>query len=446
MSTVQQNNLFREYLRYTLHSVTGMVGLSCYVLADTLFIARGVGADGLAALNIALPVYSLVFGVGMMIATGSAIRFSMLQAKGETERADAVFSEAIALSLTLSLIFSCCGFFFADRISAALGASGQVLELTSVYIRTITLFSPMFMMNSLFMCFVRNDQAPRLAMRAQLIGTLFNIIFDYILVFPMGMGMFGAALATCFSPVVSMLIMLEHKLRGNNHFHLTFWKEKTGFDWKQWNPKSLLTTCRLGLPSLVYEISSGIVIIVFNYILLGLAGDTGVAAYGIIANLAIVIVSVFNGIGQGIQPIVSTACARGENEAAHTIYRWAVWTAVSFAAVIIALSIPNSSFVAGLFSQDADSALISLAVPGIDIYVWSFLFTGFNIVTVNYLAARTLAGKSFTVSILRGLALVIPAVFILSSYLGITGVWLAVPCAELLTCMVAVAITRHTAV
>ena len=165
------------------------------------------------------------------------------------------------------------------------------------------MYSPLFLCNNLLNCFVRNDGEPRLSMTAMLVGSLTNIVLDYNFIYPMQLGMTGAALATATAPLVGMSILSKHFWKKKNQFHLV----KTRI-----HLKTAVDICRLGVSSLVAELSSGIVILVFNMLTLKFSGTTGLAAYSILANIALVLVAIFTGIGQGIQPIVSShLCKNG---------------------------------------------------------------------------------------------------------------------------------------
>lgn len=157
------------------------------------------------------------------------------------------------------------------------------------------LFSPAFIFNGILNCFVRNDGNPRLAMISMATGSFFNIILDYVFMYPLKMGMFGAVLATCLSPIISMIVLLKYKIDKENKFHIV----KTKFQ-----RKMTKDTLSLGFPSLIGELASGIVVMIYNIIILKLVGNIGVAAYGVISNISAIVVSIYNGIAQGVQPYI----------------------------------------------------------------------------------------------------------------------------------------------
>lgn len=425
---MKSQSILHTFIKYVSANIFGMVGLSCYILADTFFIAQGVGPDGLTGLNLALPAYSFLNGIGLMIGIGGATRYSIAKGSQDKHTADTIFTKSVCFVLLCASIFFIAGLFFPAQIATLLGADAAILPLTGSYLRIILLFTPMFMLNNLLICFVRNDGKPRLSMTAMLVGSFSNIVLDYIFVFPLGLGMTGAALATGAAPIISMSILSLHFLRKENQFHL----KPTRLHFK--NIKDI---CSLGASSLIVEVSAGIVMIVFNMLILKDSGNLGVAAYGILANIALVLISIFTGISQGIQPLLSNCYGKKENQNIQRILRYALVCGVLFAILSYAFTFLLSDPITALFNREQDSSLHAIAVRGMRIYFTAFLFTGINIISAAYFSAIAKPKEAFVISCLRGFLLVIPLAFLMSFLLGLTGIWLTVPLAEaLVTCLV----------
>lgn len=416
------------FLKYVSANVLGMIGYSCYILADTFFIARGIGADALAALNLVLPAYSLMNGTGLMIGMGAASRYTISSTKPEGTLHRTIFTQALYLAAFAAVIFSSAGIFLPDRIAAVLGANADTIGYATDYIRILLIFSPLFLGNNLLLSFVRNDGAPRLSMTGMIVGSLTNIVLDYVFIYPLGMGMTGAALATATAPVISMLIMSVHFIKKRNHFRPV----RTRLSLVRWGD-----ICTLGVSSLVTELSSGVVIIVFNYLILGLNGNTGVAAYGILANIALVLVSIYTGIGQGVQPIVSRYAGKDGEEQRRSLRRYALATSLSFALLSYLLIAVFAVPLAELFNREHDPILTDIASNGMRIYFVSLFFSGINIVAAAFLSSADRPKQAFVISILRGFVLIIPVAWILSVLFGLTGIWMAVPVTEAIVCALA---------
>ena len=258
---MEQKSCFGEFARYSVLSILGTLGVSCYILADTFFISEGMGINGLAALNMAIPIFNFIYGIGLMLGMGGATKFSICKSRGDREQGNQVFSHAVSAGLAAGLFFFVAGLFFSGELAEALGGEGQVLAMTDTYLKWLLLFAPAFILNNILLCFVRNDGGPQLSTAAMLVGNFANILFDYIFIFPMGMGILGAILATGFSPVLSILCMSPHWLRKKNHFSLVRLIPSA---------RLLQQELSIGLPSLIAQVSAGVVMIVFNMLILGL--------------------------------------------------------------------------------------------------------------------------------------------------------------------------------
>lgn len=420
---VLKKNITGVFFRYVTPGVIGMVGLSLYILADTYFIANGIGRLGLASLNIGLPVYNLIFGIGALLGIGGGTVFSILHGSAEHERANRPFTIAAVLGVCFSLLFALLGAFASGPIAALLGATEETASYTITYLRVILLFSPAFILNNIMTAFVRNDGNPHLAMVAMTISTLTNIVLDYVFIYPLGLGMFGAALATGLGTVLGLLIHLTHFLRKSNTLRLLRMRPAI---------REILQIFHCGISNFITEFSAGIVILAFNTVILKLAGNTGVAAYGIVANIAIVCTAFFNGIGQGVQPIISTNFGALQQKRVWHAYLLAVTCACTIGLIFYGTGILFPTQIAGLFNQEKSPELTALAVRAIHRYFLAFALMGFNIITITSLAAMSQLKEAFVLSVLRGVAVILPVLFLLSHFFGLDGVWLTIPVTELL--------------
>lgn len=427
-------NIMKTFIKYVSMNIIGMLGISFYILADTFFIARGVGPDGLTALNLAIPVYSLFHGIGLMIGMGGATRYSLALGLGNETRRQGVFPQAACLVLFFSSIFTILGLVATEPLAVLLGADGDTLGLTVGYLRILLIFTPFFMCNNLLVCFVRNDGAPQLSMAGMLAGSIFNVIMDYVLIFPLGLGMQGAALATAASPLVSMLVLSIHFIKKKNKFHLRPVRPSL---------KSFADICALGSSSLVVEVSSGLVMLVFNLLILRISGNTGVAAYGVVANIALVLTSIFNGISQGIQPLTSQNSGKKDSAAIRQILRYALALSLVLAVLSYALMYFASAPVVALFNKEQNPQLQAIAENGMRLYFMALPFIGVNIVAASFLSSIARPRQAFAISIGRGIVVVIPTAFLLAGMLGLNGIWLTMPVTELIVCLLAVAFLRR---
>lgn len=424
----------QHFARYVSLNILGMMGLSCYILADTFFVSRALGSVGLAALNISISVYSFVSALGLMLGIGGATRYSILISQGEEKKASSLFSSTMLTAAISGLIIALIGLFFSEKMASLLGANADTLPLSTVYLRTLLGFSPFFLMNNVLLAFVRNDGSPQLGMAGMMLGSLANILLDYVFMFPLGMGMFGAALATGIAPILSLITLSFHFRKQERHLRFTR---------KKLDLKAVLSCLPLGLSSFIAEMSSGVVLVVFNLQILRLAGNIGVAAYGIIANVSLVCIAVFTGIAQGIQPLTSAAYGRGDVEELRAIRRASVLLALILSVTIYALSFIFTDGIISIFNSEQNAALLPLAREGIRVYFLGFFFAGINIVVAAFMSACAKPRAGFAVSITRGCAAVIPLALLLPFLLGLSGVWLAFVLAELCAFVIALIVSRR---
>ena len=420
---MSQNNILRDFAKYSSLSVLGMLAMSCYILADTFFVSQSLGTNGLAALNLAIPAYNFVHGVGLMLGMGGATRFSICKSRGEENEANIMFTNTVYLCLGFSVVFFLIGLFFADELILLLGADETIFDMAYTYLQTMILFSPAFIFNDLFLCFIRNDGNPQLSSAATVTSSLSNIVLDYIFIFPMGMGIFGAVLATGLSPVIGILIMSPHWLKKSKGFRLT----RTGL-----RASVVRSNISLGFPSLLAQVSSGITMVVFNAIILGLSGNTGVAAYGVIANISLVVIAIYNGVAQGVQPLISRAYGQHLREQTRQLLHCAMASVIALSAVIYFVLFLFAGPIAQIFNSENNPQLQQIAVEGLKLYFTAIPFVAFNTILSTYFTSVENTIPAHITSLLRGLLLIIPMAFLLAAIGGMIGVWLAFPATELI--------------
>ena len=396
-------DLTKQFFKYVSQNIFGLLGTSCYILADTYFIAQAAGTDGVTLLNLCLPIYNFIFAIGSMIALGSATRYAIAKAQNDA-RGQRYFSDA------------------------------GIVTLGIPYARIFLLFTPFFMCNYIVSAFVRNDGDPSLAMVATLSGSLFNVVFDYIFMFPLGLGLAGAALATAVSPIISIAICSRHFLKKENT--LQFVRQMPSV-------RLLGQSCQLGISGFVGELSSGVTTTVFNFLLLGLAGNVGVAAYGVVANFALVATAIFNGVAQGAQPLVSRCYGQNDHAGARKLLLLGSGTVLVLAAVLYAAVFGLTDTLVSWFNSENSVQMAQYAHTGMRMYFVGYFFAGFNIMAAGYLSAVNRPVEASITSICRGMVAIVACSLVLSAVFGMPGVWAAFPASELLTALLTLFLLRR---
>lgn len=428
-------NLTKQFFKYVSQNIFGLLGTSCYILADTYFIAQAAGTDGVTLLNLCLPIYNLIFAFGSMIGLGAATRYAILRAQGDA-RAQRYFSNAIFSVCILAVPFMLVGLFRPDGLLRLMGGDADIVALGMNYARIFLMFTPFFMCNYVVASFVRNDGDPSLAMVATLSGSLFNVVFDYIFIFPMGLGLPGAALATAISPILSIAVCSAHFIKKSNTI---------AFVRKAPSVRLLAQSCQLGISGFVGELSSGVTTTVFNFLLLRLAGNVAVAAYGVVANFALVATAIFNGVAQGAQPLVSQCYGKNEMAGARKLLLLGCGTALGLAALLYGVVFGYTDALTALFNSENSALMAEFAHSGMRIYFVGYFFAGCNIVAAGYLGAVNRPAEASITSLCRGMVAIVVCSLVLSALFGMNGVWAAFPVSEAITLALTVFLLKRKA-
>ncbi len=418
--------LFKDFTKYVSLSVLGQIALSCYTLADTFFVSAKLGSNGLTALNLAFPIFCILNGTGLMIGMGGGTKYSIYRSREECDKANLVFTNALYIAAIFACVFVLAGVFLSSYIVKFLGADETVFKMTNTYAQVMLLFTPAFLLNNILQCFVRNDGKPSLSMAAMITGSLSNVLLDYIFIFPLDMGIFGAILATGLAPVISICVISPYLIKRKNKFH--FVKSKLSWIFV----KEILSS---GFSPFLTEATSGVVMFLFNFIILRLTGNIGVAAFGVITVISLVVIAMYTGLSQGAQPVMSSNHGTKNSENVKTVLKYSLITMLILSGIIYTVVFFGASDLTSIFNSEKNQTLQSLAETGLKLYFIACPFIGFNIVLATYFISTEKTLYAQTISLSRGFIVLIPMTFLLSSLFNMTGVWCAYPTAE---CIVAI--------
>ncbi|MGB3160306.1 MAG: MATE family efflux transporter [Carnobacterium sp.] len=427
-----KHSVLQKFIKYTSVNILGMIGLSLYILADTYFVSKALGSTGIASLNLSISIYSIIHGLGLMIGIGGATKFIILKTQ-KNEKANHVFSTSLKVGLMVAVVLILTGIFASEQLAISLGADSLTLPLTQTYLTTILVFAPFFIVNNILLAFVRNDNNPNLSMIAMLVGSFSNIVLDYIFIFIFNMGIFGAAFATGLAPIISIGVLIVHFVYKNNTFKLIRNKLELSLVYDIFS---------LGLSSFIIEVSSAVALITFNIVILRLEGNEGVAAYAIVANLALVANAIFTGLAHGAQPLISNYFGLKELDKLKKTRTYALITSVLIASIIYAVTLVFSESMIQVFNSENNSHVAQLADTGLKFYFLGFFFAGINIVVTMVLSATENIREALSISLSRGLIFIIPIVLLTSYYWDMVGVWLAFVITELIVTAIVIYLGR----
>lgn len=427
--TANVGTLFRKQL---LPTVLGMVFSALFIITDGIFVGRGIGSDALAAVNIAAPMFLLSTGIGLMFGMGGAVVASINLARGKERIANINATQATVVSAALMAVISIAVIAFPWAFARALGAPQQIIGMATEYLLVYAMVAIVHTMLSMLTFFVRVD-GPKVAMWCMTIAAVINIVLDYLFIFIFKWGLSGAAAATGIGEAVGVVMMI---------IYLQYYSPRIRLGRLKLSSKSMTLTMRntwyivkLGFSAFLSEIAIAIMILTGNYMFVRLIGTAGVAAFSIVCYFFPIIFMVFNAVIQSAQPIISFNYGCGQDQRANKVSSLALWTTISLGAVFTLAFILLREQVVSLFITDTANAAWEIATTGIPLFAAGYIFFGINIITAGYYISTENTVSATVVTLLRGIILPVVCFFTLPLYLGVDGIWLAVPVAEALTAL-----------
>ena len=424
--TCLQKEIIQETRHYIFRNIFAYLGISLYILIDTLFVSITAGELGLSTLNIVLPVFNFFNAIGLMLGVGGSTLFSLNKVR-HPEKVRNLFSQLITFAAGTGIIFIILFYLFTTPILHLLGANEQTLPLAYSYFRILAWSAPFIMCKYITVNFIRNDGNPSLTMAAALTETLSMIVLDYVLIFIFDLGMNGAAIAAAIAPTLNLVVASFHRRFAQRT--LTLHPVMPDWHW-------LLKAARLGTASFFNELSSGVSIFAFNWVLLGLGGNPAIAAYGVIANIALVVIAMSNGVALGVQPIASREFGKHNYAGVITSLKLGFKVTLGIATgTFICLTLFRQPVVA-VFNTAHSQALSVYATSGLPIYFTCAFFVALNVLMMMFMIAVNRPRQAFFLSIMRGYIILIPAIVICGHLFGINGVWASVPITEALVTVI----------
>ena len=431
------STLFRKLLIPTL---LGTISMSAVTAVDGIFVGHGVGADGVAAVNIVVPIYQIMSGIGLMIGAGCSVVASIHLSRQNTRAAQLNISQAIILTSLFVAVISALIFAFSVLTAKVLGSSETLMPQVLDYLRCI-MPCYMFQMWSMIGLFIiRLDGSPRYAMWCNIIPAALNVVLDWLFIFPLGMGVKGAAIATSTSIIVGGIMALGYLLFMADTLRLVPLKLSR---------KSMMLAlrnigyqCKIGSSSLFGELTLAVLIFVGNLVFMEYLGDAGVGAFGIACYYAPFFFMMGNAIAQSAQPIISYNYGIARWKEVREARTLLLSTSVAIGAVVTLLFVLIPDVLVALF-VDASSEAGRIAIEGFPYFATGIIFFILNVAIVGYYQSVEQITRATAFVFLRGFALLVPCFILLPRLLGTEGIWLAMPAAEFITFAIILASSRR---
>lgn len=420
--SLNSQSVVRLFIRYLIPSMIGMMLMAANVVIDGIMVGSRLGAEALAGVGIASPVYTIFFAISLWIGIGAATRYSIAMGAGETKQARAIFTQALVLVFSITIFIAVAAYSFREPLVYALGANKETNPYASEYMTVMLLFGFVFTIESVFSVFVRNDGGPNLAMTALVTMALANISLNYVFLFKLNWGVSGAALATVISCGLAILILSAHFFsRFSNLKLVRFTFEK----------KLIWIIIAVGFPSFIAEIGMSVFTVSHNVLLEKMAGTDGVAAFSILNYVHSVMLMLFFGMGSAIQPLISyNHGALNEIRKKETL-RLALFVAAGAGFLFFIIGQAAAGPIVSVFG-DFSSSVTTLAIDAIGLFFIGYLFMGINFIMMTYYQSIGRVRMAVWITLARQIVVMLLLLAVLPSLFGLAGVWLTIPVSELI--------------
>ncbi|WP_226671113.1 MATE family efflux transporter [Metabacillus litoralis] len=429
---LKHGSVKKVFLKYFFPSLLGMMLMSINILIDGVFVGNGVGAEALAGVNLAMPVFSLIFSISLWIGIGGGTLYSIYSGEEKMAKARSVFSLGVASALVPLLIIGVFGYLNVEAIANVLGANSDTLFHTVEYLTVLFLFGWLMALQQLLSIFVRNDGSPTLSMVALGVTAIVNIGLNYYMIFILKLGVFGAALATVLASVGGLLVLMLHFLKKHSNLRqLSF----------QWSWKMLGGIFSIGFPSFLAEAGTLVFVVGYNLAIVGLHGTEGVAAFSVVNYLHGFMFLSFFGIEAALQPMISYYHGAKKSDRIKETVKIGEKTSFILGCSLLLIGLFAAPLLVSLFGLESNEVR-KLAVDGIRLFFIGYLFLGFNFVYMTYFQSIMKIRPSITIILLRSFVFILLLLWLLPKFMGIAGVWLALPLAEMIVAILLVSFSR----
>ena len=420
---------YRKLIKFTLPTIAMMIFTSIYGVVDGVFVSNCVGSDAFAAVNLIMPIIMILGSVGFMIGTGGSAIVSKTLGEGKKEKANEYFSMLVYLCVVSGVILSVIGIIFTGPIAVLLGAKGSIAKDCGTYGRTVFFMLTGLFLQNAFQSFLVVAEKPKLGLFVTLLAGFTNMFLDFLFVYVLRFGVFGAALATGISQFVGSVIPIIYFAGGkNNVLKLT----KCRF-----NKDIIIKTCINGSSEMVTNMSMSLVNILYNMQLMKYIGTNGVVAYGIIMYVGFIFVGTYMGYAVGSAPVISYHYGAGNKDELKNLFKRSLTIIIVSSVVMTLIAEIIAGYLAGIFVS-YDNNLLELTTEAIRIYAVSYLISGINIFASSFFTALNNGVVSAVISFMRMFVFQIVMILLLPVVLGISGIWTAVIAAEVLSVVISV--------
>lgn len=431
---MQEKSLIKNFLKYLIPTITTMTLFSTYTMVDGIFVGRGVGSEGLAAVNISMPFVTLSFAFAILISIGSLNLIAHEKGRRNKDGADEFFSLGVSISVIFALGLSILGFVFINPLVVFLGASGHMIGLVKEYLSIIIFFLPFYLTSYVFEIMVKADGRPSLTTILMLMSAFTNVVLDYIFIFKFHWGLWGAAVATGLAQTIPTIGYLIYFLSPKSYLKFRKFKVKA-FMFKE--------IFSYGFPASLSELSTGFCILVFNLAIGRLYGEVGLAAFSVIAYVMTFVVNTMLAINQSSQPLLGFYYGAKEYDKIPIIRKYMLRSVAILSLIMVGAIEFWPEFFINIFLTDVTADFMIFASKSLRIFAISFLILGFNITNGGYLTSVGKPRFDFIITMLRGYIFVMIFAYIVTIFMPKEMIWYVLIGSDFLTMLISIFLIKE---
>ncbi len=430
------NPRVKQLCSYIFPAVGSLFVTYLYNVMDGIFVGQGVGSAALGAVNIGVPFITFAVAIVAMFPMGGATIIAIRMGRDDKDGANQAFMSSLTLTILTAVALTIMGTVFSQQIvdlSGARDLGDEMRRMSADYLFYYSAFSLPMLMSNCLSVFVRNDGSPALSFVGMCAGAVSNIFLDWLFIFPLQMGVIGAAVASGLGQIVSLLVLLSHFIRKHGNLRIRRFTIQ---------PVLIRKICKRGAPEAVTQLTTPVTALCYNLVLAGLVGDIGVSTYSVLSFIYSLANAVLSGVAQGLQPLWGNSYGKQDTKEINDYFRFGITVNLVLSVLVSAGLVLFNEPTIRIFSQEI--ALIKAASKALPVFTLSFIPMALNLVYTSLLYSTKRTKQSDIIAICRGIVVKAIAIFCIPVIWGAKAIWAAPFVAEMITFAIAVVLTRKT--
>ena len=430
------NPKVKQLCSYIFSAVGSLFVTDLYNVMDGIFVGQGVGSAALGAVNIGVPFITFAVAIVAMFPMGGATIIAIRMGRDDKAGANQAFMSALTLTILTAVALTIMGTVFSQQIvdlSGARDLGDEMRRMSADYLFYYSAFSLPMLMSNCLSVFVRNDGSPTLSFAGMCAGAVSNIFLDWLFIFPLQLGVIGAAVASGLGQIVSLLVLLSHFIRKHGNLRIRRFTIQ---------PALIRKICKRGAPEAVTQLTTPVTALCYNLVLAGLVGDIGVSTYSVLSFIYSLANAVLSGVAQGLQPLWGNSYGKRDTKEINDYFRFGITVNLVLSVLVYAGLVFFNEPTICIFSQDME--LINAASKALPVFALSFIPMALNLVYTSLLYSTKRTKQSDIIAICRGIVIKAIAIFCIPVIWGVKAIWAAPFAAEMITFAIAVVLTRKT--